>query len=325
MKALICSEYGDASLLQFKEYPRPSMKEDEVLVQVAAAALNFPDTLTIQGKDQYGLTLPFVPGREYAGVVVEMGATVTEFTIGERVMVDTMQGAFQEYAVSKVHNTHKIPDNMSFESAAAFGITYGTAYHALVDRGNAKSGESMAILGASGGVGFAALQLGKLLDLKTIACAGSKDKMDFCSENGAHHAINYSSEDLKMRLKELTGRKGLDLICDMVGSPYTEPAFRAMAWGGRFLIIGFAAGKIAKLPLNLPLLKGASAVGVFFSTFTQKFPQKHKANMAKLLRWVEEGKLNPHIHKVYPFSESPKAFSDLTGRKVKGKVVISMT
>ncbi|MFK7755743.1 MAG: NADPH:quinone oxidoreductase family protein [Flavobacteriales bacterium] len=325
MKALVCKSYDKSFGLEFQTLETPKPKRDEILVKIEAAALNFPDTLTIQGKDQYGLTLPFIPGREYSGQVVEVGSSVLEFKEGDRVMVDAMSGAFQEYACSNIQQTHKIPDKMSYESAAAFGITYGTAYHALVDRGNAKSGETVAILGASGGVGFAALQLAKLLKLNTIACVGFEEKKIFCLEQGADEALNYTTEDLKLQLKVLTEGNGADLICDMVGSPHTEPAFRAMAWGGRFLVIGFAAGSIAKLPLNLPLLKGASAVGVFFSTFTQKFPEQHKENMAKLLNWVAEGKLAPHIHTVYPFDQTPLAFNELTERRVKGKVVIKMS
>ncbi len=322
MKALVCSSYGPPENLSLQEIEKPSPTENEVLVKLMSAGLNFPDTLTIYGKDQYGLTLPFVPCREYSGVVEEVGSNITKLKVGDRVMVDVMQGALQEYACSTEENTHKIPDSMSFEDASVFLITYGTAYHALMDRGNLQKGEKLAILGASGGVGSAAVQIGKIVGAEIIACVGSEDKMKFSKNQGAHHCINYSGEDLKHRLKEITSGNGVDVICDMIGGTYSNPAFRALSWNGRHLIVGFASGKIATVPLNIPLLKGASLVGVFFSTFCKKFPHQHRRNTEQLLEWYNQGLLKPLIYKKYPFIEAKNAFNDIINRKVQGKISI---
>lgn len=325
MQALVCNSYGPPENLNFQSLEKPSPGPKEVLIKIHACGLNFPDTLTIMGKDQYGIPLPFVPCREYSGIVVALGSSVTDFSIGDRVMVDTMSGALQEYACAPTSNTHKIPDNMSFQDASSFIITYGTAYHALIDRGFVQPGNSLAILGAAGGVGSASTQIGKLLNAEVIACVGSEEKEEFCKQNGADFTINYSTEDIKTRLKEISKNEGIDIICDMVGGANTNSAFRAIAWNGKHLIVGFAVGEIPSLPLNLPLLKGASLTGVFFSTFCKKFPAKHRENTSTLLRWYKEGKLKPHIYASYPFKQAKDAFYDIINREVKGKVIIDFT
>ncbi len=304
MNALVCSQYGSPEKLTFTDLEIPILKSKEVLIKVHSSALNFPDTLTIQGQDQYGLTLPFVPGREVSGVIEQVSSDITSLKVGDKVMAHMMTGALQEYAVAGENATFLIPDKMSFEEAAVFPVTYGTAFHALVNRAAVTLGETVVILGASGGVGLAALQIAKANDCKVIACVGSEDKMEFCYEQGADSVINYSKENLKIRIKELTNGQGADIILDMIGGDYSELAFRALGWEGRMMIIGFTSGFIGKLPLNLPLLKGASVMGVFWSSFCKKHPNRSKDNMDSLSELYSKGKLAPHIHQSFSFKEA---------------------
>ena len=325
MKSLVCSSYGSPSDLKIIDTPIPSVKSDEVLIKVHSAALNFPDTLTIQGLDQYGLTLPFVPGREVSGIVEYVGKNVSLFKKGDKVMAHMITGAIREFTAVQVENVFATPKSMSFNEAAAFTVAYGTAYHALINRASISPRKSVAILGASGGVGLAALQLARAFDCKTIACVGSDEKADFCQAQGADFTINYEKEDLKLRLKEAAGKEGIDVICDMVGGNHSEPSFRSLSWEGKLLVIGFASGSIAKIPLNLPLLKGAAIMGVFWSTFSQKHPEIARNNMKALKELYDQGKLKPSIHKTFQFAEAHKAFSELSERRVKGKVVINFS
>lgn len=325
MKSLVCSSYGNSSELNITETPIPSVKTDEVLIKVHSASLNFPDTLTIQGLDQYGLTLPFVPGREVSGTIEYVGKEVKLFKKGDKVMAHMMTGALREFTTVKAESVYAMPENMSFNEAAAFSVTYGTAYHALINRASISSGQSVAILGASGGVGFAAMQLANAFDCKVIACVGSNEKAEFCKSHGADVTINYEEEDLKLRLKETGGKQGIDIICDMVGGNHSESSFRAIAWKGKLLVIGFTSGSIAKIPLNLPLLKGASIIGIFWSTFNKKSPDLARDNMLALTDLYSQGKLNPSIYNVFRFSDAHKAFSELSERRVKGKVVVDFS
>ena len=321
MKSLVCSSYGSPSDLKIIDTPIPSVKSDEVLIKVHSAALNFPDTLTIQGLDQYGLTLPFVPGREVSGIIEYLGKNVHLFKKGDKVMAHMITGAIREFTAVQVENVFATPKNMSFNEAAAFTVAYGTAYHALINRASISPGKSVAILGASGGVGVAALQLARALGCKTIACVGSDEKAEFCQTQGADFTINYEKEDLKLRLKE-TAADGIDVICDMVGGKHSEASFRSLSWEGKLLVIGFASGSIAKLPLNLPLLKGADIIGVFWSTFSKKHPEIARDNMKALTELYDQGRLKPSIHETFQFTEAHKAFSELSERRVKGKVII---
>ena len=324
MKALVCEKFGEIDELVFKELDIPKLKEYELLVKVHAAALNFPDILTIQGKAQYGISTPFIPGREFSGEVIAIGSKVTSVSIGQRIMAENTTGALAELAVCAEHKAFMIPESMSYEQAACFQVAYGTAYHSLVDRGRIKLGESVAVLGASGGVGSACIQIAKLFTDKIIACAGDESKKEHCKAMGASHFINYSSQDLKSELKVNTENQGVDVLCDMVGGLYSESAFRAMAWNGRHLVIGFANGKIPSIPLNLPLLKGASLTGVFWSTFAEKFPERFRQNTETLLDLFEKEELKPVIHKIYSFSKTLQAYKDITERRARGKVCVKM-
>src|SRR5204862_7087961 len=273
MKAVLCKQYGPPESLVIEELPSPTAGPGEVVVSVKAASLNFPDVLIIQNKYQFKPPLPFTPGSEMSGLVKEVGADVKGFKPGDRVIAFTTYGAFAEEVKVDAGRLVPIPEGMDYNSAAAFLLTYGTSDHALRDRGALKAGETLLVLGAAGGVGIAAIEIGKALGARVIACASSAEKLEVCRQHGADETINYATEDLRQRIKDLTDGKGIDVIYDSVGGPYTEPAFRSIAWRGRLLLIGFAAGEIPKLPLNLALLKGASIVGVFWGDFTRREPK----------------------------------------------------
>lgn len=322
MKALLCTSYGPASGLEFQDIVEPEIASDQVLIDVSHCGLNFPDTLTIQGKDQYGPPMPFSPGGEYSGVVASVGSEVDHVKVGDRVLAGTIWGGLREKAVAAAYNVHKLPDDMSFETASVFIVTYGTAYHCLVDRAQLQPGETVAVLGAAGGVGLAIVQVAKALGARVIACASSDERLEVCKRSGADEGINYSHEELKSRLKELTGGKGADVVCDPVGGEYSEKALRATAWQGRFMVLGFTAGQIAKIPLNLPLLKGNSINGVFWSTFARRQPEDNRHNVNALFELWKNGKLKPEVYQVYPFDQAREAFSDILERRVMGKVAI---
>ncbi|HMK80823.1 MAG TPA: NADPH:quinone oxidoreductase family protein [Xanthobacteraceae bacterium] len=322
MKAILCTHFGGPDELELKDVPDPTPASGEVVVAVKSAALNFFDTLLIAGKYQFKPPFPFSPASEFAGVVERVGAGVTDLQAGDRVLGYGGHGAAREKVAITRERVVPIPDALDFDRAAGLTVIYGTTLHALKDRAHLKSGETLAVLGASGGTGLAAIELGKLMGARVIACASSDDKLAFCKARGADAGINYASEDLKEALRRVTSGKGADVIYDPVGGPYAEAALRAIAWAGRFLVIGFAAGEIPKIPLNLALLKGCDIVGVFWGAFTERDPQGHQANMAELVRFAAEGKLSAHVHATYPLSETPAALKAIAQRKVMGKVIL---
>lgn len=324
MKAIVCKKFGPPSSLAFEEVAPLTPKEKEVLVEVKACGVNFPDTLIIQGLYQFKPELPFTPGSDISGVVKEVGQGVTHVKIGDEVFGFVINGGFAQEVIVPKNACFLKPPQMNFPIAASFMMAYGTSYHALKDRGNLQEGETLVVLGASGGVGLAAVELGKLMGAKVIAAASSTDKLALCKKYGADETIDYSKENLKERIKELTEGRGADVIYDPVGGDYSESAIRGMAWEGRYLIVGFAAGEIPKIPLNLTLLKGCAIVGVFWGSFAMKTPKKNMQNTMQLMQWYGEGKLKPHIHTIYQLAEAPKALEEMMNRKVMGKVVIGM-
>ena len=325
MKAILCKAFGAPSSLVLEEVESPKPKEKEVLVTLKACGVNFPDTLIIQGLYQFKPALPFTPGSDIAGIVKEVGEGVKHLKVGDEVFGFVMNGGFAEEVIVPSNACFLKPKDMDFPVAASFMMAYGTSYHALKDRAQLKAGETLLVLGASGGVGLAAVELGKLMGAKVIAAASSDDKLALCKEYGADATINYATEDLKTRIKELTEGKGVDVVYDPVGGTYSEAALRSMAWEGRFLVVGFAAGDIPKIPLNLTLLKGCSIVGVFWGSFVMKTPKKNMQNTIELMQWYSEKKLKPHIHGVYPLANTPQALEEMMNRRVKGKIVIGMS
>jgi len=309
-------------MLVVEDLASPVAGSGEVVVAIKATALNFFDTLIIENKYQFKPEIPFSPGAEIAGEILQIGDSVTGFQIGERVMAYVSWGGCREEIAVSAEKLVKIPDGIEFKIAAGLSVTYGTTYHALKDRAELQGGETLAVLGASGGVGQSAIELGKVMGARVIAAASSDDKLEFCRSIGADDLVNYSTENLKGRLKELTSGAGVDVIYDPVGAEYSEQALRAIAWQGRFLVVGFAAGEIPKIPLNLTLLKGCQIVGVFWGAFAKRCPQAEQANMAQILRWVLEGKLKPHIHREYTLDQTADALEALANREVKGKAVI---
>ena len=324
MKAIICEKYGPISQLQLQEVPDPTPAADEVLIQVHACSVNFPDTLIVQGLYQFKPPLPFSPGSDLAGTVLAFGEQVKGFKVGDKVVGFATHGGYAEQAVLKANTCFPKPPGMDMVQAAAFMLAYGTSYHALKDRANIKEGETLLVLGAAGGVGLTAVELGHRMGARVIAAASTNEKLEVCKSYGAEMTINYAEEDLKEKLKELTNGKGVDVIYDPVGGAYSEPALRRMAWNGRYLVVGFAAGNIPKIPLNLPLLKGCQIVGVFWGSFAQRFPGRNLQNTMELIQWFAEGKLKPQIHDTYPLAEAVRALEDIQARKVKGKAVIIM-
>ncbi len=322
MKAVLCEALGGPETLVVRDLPDPVPGAGEVAVKVAAAALNFFDTLIIQGKYQFRPDLPFSPGAEFSGRVSAVGEGVTDFAVGDRVIGYGGWGACREIVVAPVGKLVHVPDGVDLEQAAGLIVTYGTTLHALADRAKLKPGETLAVLGAAGGVGAAAVEIGKIMGAKVIAVASSPDKLDFCRSIGADETIDYSKEDLKARLKELTGGKGVDVVYDPVGGEHAEAALRSTAWEGRYLVIGFAAGEIPKIPLNLVLLKGCDVLGVFWGKFTEVSPQGDRANTRRLLDWMAEGRLSVAVHARYPMEETPEALGAIARREVKGKVLI---
>jgi len=324
MKAILCKQYGPPESLTFEELPSPRPGPGEAVVAVKAASVNFPDVLIIQNKYQFKPPLPFSPGSELAGVVKEIGEGVTAFKPGDKVIAFTTYGAFAEEVKTETARLLPMPEGMDYPSAAAFLLTYGTSDHALRDRGALKAGETLLVLGAAGGVGLAAIEIGKALGARVIACASSEEKLAVCREHGADATINYAAEDLRERVKALTDGRGVDVVYDPVGGPYSEPAFRSLAWRGRLLVVGFAAGDIPKLPLNLALLKGASVVGVFWGDFARREPQQFAQSVGQLARWYAEGKLRPHVSQTLPLARAADALKLMAARQVKGKLVLTV-
>ena len=293
------------------------------MVTVKAASVNFPDVLIIQNKYQFKPPLPFSPGSELAGVVKEVGSGVSAWKPGERVIAFTTYGAFAEEVKTEAARLLPLPAGMDFVSGAAFLLTYGTSDHALRDRGALKAGESLLVLGAAGGVGLAAIEIGSALGARVIAAASSEAKLAVCREHGADATINYATEDLRKRVQALTEGRGVDVVYDPVGGAYSEAAFRSLAWRGRLLVVGFAAGEIPKLPLNLPLLKGAAAVGVFWGDFARREPQIFAESVSQLTRWYAEGRLRPHVSQTLPLAKAAEALKLLASREAKGKLVLT--
>lgn len=322
MRAVVCSELGPVDKLSLREFPDPEPGPGQIVIDVRAAALNFPDTLVIEGKYQFQPDLPFVPGGEAAGEVIALGEGVDRFKVGDAVIGMGVSGAFGErWAVDAVTAMPK-PAALSFEEAAAFGLTYGTSFYALKQRARLAPGESLLVLGAAGGVGSSAVEIGKVMGAEVIAAASTDEKLDFARELGADHLINYGNQDLRERIKELTGGRGVDVVYDPVGGDLAEPALRSTAWEGRFLVIGFASGTIPSIPLNLALLKGVSIVGVFWGSWSGKDPRASLANFAELFEMVESGELHPRVTDVYPLEEYQSAFEALSRRRARGKVVL---
>jgi NADPH2:quinone reductase len=324
VKAVLCKHYGAPDSLVIEDLPSPVAGPGELVVSVKAAGVNFPDVLIIQNKYQLKPPLPFSPGSEVAGVVKEVGAGVAGFTPGDRVMAITAYGAFAEEVKTEAARTHSIPEGMDDVSAAAFLFTYATSHHALGDRAQLKAGETLLVLGAAGGVGLAAVEIGKALGARVIACASSDDKLAVCRQHGADATINYTSEDLRERIKQSTDGKGVDVVYDPVGGANTELALRSTTWRGRLLVIGFASGDIPKIPLNLPLLKGCSIVGVFLGEFVRREPAGFAGSVRQLGEWYREGKLKPHVSATFPLERAADALTLMAARKVIGKVVLRL-
>ena len=323
MKAVLCKELGLPEKLVVEDVPSPAAGAGQVVLSVKACGVNFPDTLIIQGKYQFKPEMPFSPGGEVAGVVKEVGAGVTALKPGDRVIAFNTWGGFAEEMVVEADRTIPMPDAMDFVPAAGFVLTYGTSYHALKDRAQLRPGETLQVLGASGGVGIAAIQFGKMMGARVIAAASTEQKLQVCKDNGADELINYGQQDLRARVKEITSGKGVDVVYDPVGGSYSELALRDMAWNGRFLVVGFAAGDIPKVPLNLALLKGCAIVGVFWGSFTRKEPEANQRNNEELMQFFAEGKVKPHIHATYPLEQAAQALNDVMYKRVSGKVVLT--
>jgi len=322
VKAVLCTAFGPPESLAIEDLPSPTPGPGEAVVTVHAASVNFPDVLIIQNKYQLKPPLPFSPGSELSGTVKSVGAGVTTVAPGDRVFAITGYGAFAEEVKLEAARLLPIPHGMDFATAAAFGLTYATSDHALFDRGALKSGETLLVLGAAGGVGIAAIEIGKAIGARVIACASSADKLAVCRAHGADDTIDYAAEDLRERIKALTANRGPDVVYDPVGGPYTEPALRSIAWRGRLLVVGFAAGEIPKIPLNLTLLKGCSIVGVFWGDFSRREPQHFSESIQRLGRWYAEGRLAPHIFATLPLERAGEALTLMANREVKGKIVL---
>tara|TARA_B100001175_G_scaffold313843_1_gene322125 strand:+ start:1288 stop:2286 length:999 start_codon:yes stop_codon:yes gene_type:complete len=332
MKALQCVELGGPDKLEINEVDSPSAVPGHVVIDVKSGSINFPDVLMIQGLYQFQPPLPFTPGGESAGIISEVGEDVTKFKVGDKVFAMTGTGAFAEKILAHEASCTLIPDSMDYDSAAALSMTYGTSLYALKQRANIQPGETLLVLGASGGVGIAAIELGKAMGAKVIAAASTQDKVDMCMAHGADEGFIYPSgnldrdqqKELSNKIKELTGGVGANVIYDPVGDSYSEPCLRATAWEGRYLVIGFAAGEIPKIPLNITLLKGCQVVGVFWGAWVGMCPDENNKNFAELFKLHAEGKINPEVSQKYTLENSADAFLHLANRKAKGKVIINM-
>lgn len=307
-----------------EDWAEPEIGEHDVLIKVKAAGLNFPDVLIIQGKYQFQPELPFIPGNECSGEIEAVGSAVTRYKPGDKVISASGTGAFCAKIAANENMVFPMPDSLSFEQAAGVSITYFTSYYALKQRANLQPGETLLVLGAAGGVGTTAIELGKLMGAKVIAAASTDEKLELCKQLGADEVINYSTTSVKDAVKELTGGKGVDVVYDPVGGDYAEPAIRSMAWNGRYLVIGFASGPIPKIPLNLTLLKGCAIVGVFWGRFTGEEPKVHLQNIAELWELFSTGKLNPVVTDVFPLEHYQDAYNCMIERRARGKVIITV-
>ncbi|MEM6643227.1 MAG: NADPH:quinone oxidoreductase family protein [Bacteroidota bacterium] len=324
MRAILVQQLAGPEALVLADHQLEKPGADRLLIDVKYAGVNFADVLITKGKYQFQPELPFSPGGEVAGIVLKVGSAVQNFKPGERVVAGTTWGGFAEEALGFAFNAHHLPDDVSFKDAAAVLMTHGTVLHALKDRAQLSIGERLVILGASGGVGTAAIQLGNLLGAEVHAFTSSVEKSQYCKQAGADQVYVYSEESLKNQIKSATGGKGADVIFDPIGGAYSEQAFRGIAPGGRHLVIGFASGEVPKIPWNLPLLKSASIVGAFWGSFFRHYPEKNRKNVAQLLQWLQDGTLVPLVDQTYPLSETAMALQRLEDRQVKGKILIKV-
>ncbi|MEM6734598.1 MAG: NADPH:quinone oxidoreductase family protein [Bacteroidota bacterium] len=324
MKAVLAKSLTGPDDLIYEEHSIEKPSYGRVLIQAKYAGVNFPDILITQGKYQFQPDLPFSPGGEVAGIIKEVGEGVTQFKPGDRVVSGTTWGGFAEEVLGYELNTHHLPKEVALKDAASILMTHGTVIHALIDRAKLQKRETLFVLGASGGVGTAAIQIGKILGAKVVALTSTEDKAKYCVKIGADEAHTYQLEDLKEKIKSITKGNGANVIFDPIGGDFSEQAFRGIAPKGRYLVIGFASGKVPAIPSNLPLLKSAAIVGVFWGSFFRNFPQENKDNIMQLMKWVKNGKLVPMVDKIFPLEETSKALKKLQNRKVKGKVLIEI-
>lgn len=323
MRAVMCEAFGPPETLVLKEVADPEPGKGQVRIAIEAVGVNFPDTLIIENKYQFKPELPFAPGGEVAGVVDKIGEGVTNAKVGDKVMAMTLHGGFAEKIVVDAKALLTRPDGMPGDIAAAFTMTYGTSMHALKQRANLQAGETLLVLGAGGGVGLAAVEIGKQMGATVIAAASSAEKLAAAKAGGADHLINYAEEDLRARLKEITGGNGVDVFYDPVGGDMFEKALRSTAWGGRGLVVGFAAGDIPKVPINIALLKGCAIVGVFWGAFRLRQTAEDNANFEQLFAWYKAGKLKPHVTQTFPLERAAEALNLLKNRQAVGKVVVT--
>jgi len=324
MQAMICRQFGEPSILRLEKVNEPDIQAGHVKIKVHSAGLNFPDTLMIAGKYQVRPPFPFSPGMESAGIVTEIGIGVSHIKVGDRVLSEHGFGGLAEFVLAKETSTFVIPDSMSFNQAAGFPVTYGTTYHALVDRAQLKPGEVLLVHGAAGGVGLNAVELGKLLGATVIATVGSDEKMDIVKQYGADFVINYSTESIKDRVKELTNGVGADVIYDPVGGDAFDQSIRCINWQGRLLVVGFASGRIPELKTNLALLKGCAVVGVFWGEFVKRAPEQNRANFEKMFELFVQGKIHPHVSKLFALPDTAAAMEFILSRKSTGKVIVEV-
>src|SRR5271168_1483253 len=322
MKAILCTHFGTPDELEFADIPQPTAGPGEAVIGVKAAALNFFDLLIIAGKYQHKPPFPFSPAAEFAGIVESVGAGATDVVPGDRVMGSTSWGAARESIAAAADQLVKLPENLDFERAAGLTVTYATTLYGLRERGKLKPGETLVVLGASGGVGLAAIEIGKIMGARVIACASSDEKLAFARSHGADETVNYASDSLRDALRRLGGARGIDVVYDPVGGAYAEPALRSLGWEGRYLVVGFAAGDIPKIPLNLVLLKSCDIRGVLWGAWTMRDPKGQAALMKEIAAWCAEGKLSAHVHAAYPLSETAAALKAIAERKVMGKIVL---
>lgn len=324
VRAVLCKEFGPPGSLVMEDVAEPELDRGQVRIAIRACGVNFPDLLMIAGKYQQQPPMPFSPGAELAGDVIEIASDVADIEQGQRVIAVTGFGGMAEQICVHAQKVVPLPDAIDYVPAAAFLLAYGTAYHALKQRAQLQAGETLAVLGAAGGVGLAAVEIGKLIGATVIAAASTTDKLKLTAEYGADHLINYTDTSLKDGIHEITAGAGADVIYDPVGGELFEQSLRAVAWRGRVLVIGFASGQISKIPANLPLLKGSSIVGVFWGRFTEEEPETNAENTAELFRLLQDGKLKPHVSETYPLEKSALALEALAARRAKGKIVIKI-
>jgi NADPH2:quinone reductase len=322
VKAILCRTYGPPEQLELAEIAPLTPGKGQVVIDVRACGVNFPDTLIIEGKYQFQPPMPFTPGTDVAGIIKAVGDEAGGMQVGSRVFAFIPTGGFAEEAICDAAMLTPIPESVDFITAAASGMTYGTSYHALKDRAQIKPGETLLVLGAAGGVGLAAVDLANVMGARVIAAASTDEKLALCQRYGADATINYATDDLREQIKALTDGNGVDVVYDPVGSRYAEPAIRSMAWNGRYLVVGFAGGEIPRIPLNLPLLKGCAIVGVFWGSFIARERERHRENQRELQAWLAAGKIRPFVSATYPLADTAKALRAILDRKATGKIVL---